>query len=94
MEWCDGRFGDAVQAGSAAYSGDVITHWRKTLRIIADQIERGDFGEVGSAGFVLLGSTMEVFGMGTDSEAPSVALLLHAGFTRLSNALEQHGRDG
>lgn len=63
-----------------------------TLRRIADDIEAGVYGSVGSAGLVLLGDTMEVFGFGPDSEAPSVALLLHAGFLRLSKSVEEHGR--
>lgn len=63
-----------------------------TLRKIADEIEAGDFGEIGCVGVVLLGDSMEVFGFGPDSEAPSVALLLHAGFLRLSKSLEEHGR--
>jgi hypothetical protein len=40
----------------------------------------------------LQGDTMEVFGAGPDAEGPSIALLLHAGFLRLSRALEEHGR--
>lgn len=64
-----------------------------TLRRIADEIEAGEFGAVGAVGLVLLGDTMEVFGMGEDFEAPSIALLLHAGFMRLSKAVEEHGRD-
>lgn len=64
-----------------------------TLRKIADRIEAGDFGRVGCLGLVLLGDTMEVFGAGEDSEGPSVGILLHAGFTRISNAIESHGRD-
>lgn len=63
-----------------------------TLRQIADRVENGDFGEVGAAGVVLLGNTMEVFGLGEDSDAPSTGLLLHAGFMRLSRSLEEHGR--
>lgn len=63
------------------------------LRKIADEIEAGDFGAVGCLALVLLGDKMEVFAAGIDSEAPSAALLLHAGFTRLSNSIEQHGRD-
>lgn len=63
-----------------------------TLRNIADTIESGGYGEVGSVAVVLLGDSMEVFGMGSDSEAPSIALLLHAGFMRLSRALEDHGK--
>lgn len=62
------------------------------LRNIADTIESGGYGDVGSVGVVLLGDTMEVFGMGSDSEAPSIALLLHAGFMRMSKALEDHGK--
>lgn len=63
-----------------------------TLRVIADEIEAGHYGPVGSVGVVLLGNTMEVFGLGVDSEAPSIALLLHAGFLRLSKSLEEHGK--
>lgn len=63
-----------------------------TLRAIADQIETGKWGEIGCCGIVLLGDTMEVFGMGPDSEGPSVAVLLHSGFLRLSKAIEEHGR--
>lgn len=62
------------------------------LRVIADAIEAGEYGEVESVGVALLGDTMEVFGGGSDAEAPSIALLLHAGFLRLSSALESHGR--
>lgn len=62
-----------------------------TLRNIADSIEAGEYGHVGCAGLVILGDTMEVFGMGSDSPAPSVGLLLHSGFMRLSMALEEHG---
>jgi hypothetical protein len=64
-----------------------------TLRQIADEIEAGEYGEVGCVGVALLGDTMEVFGAGPDSEAPAVAMLLHAGFLRLSRALEEHGRE-
>lgn len=64
-----------------------------TLRVIADQIDAGEYGAIGCAGLVILGDTMEVFGMGPDSEAPSVAMLLHAGFMRLSLSIERHGRE-
>lgn len=63
-----------------------------TLRRIADKLEAGEYGAVGTVGVVVLGDTMEVFGAGEDSEPPSVAILLHAGFMRLAGALEQHGR--
>jgi len=64
-----------------------------TLRAIAQEIEDGVYGGVGTVALVLLGDTMEVFAMGEDSEAPTAALLLHAGFTRLSNSLEQYGKE-
>jgi hypothetical protein len=64
-----------------------------TLRKIADQIEAGEYGDVGSVGLVLLGDTMEVFGMGDDAAGPSIGILLHAGFQRISNAIERHGKD-
>lgn len=64
-----------------------------TLRVIADQIDAGEYGAIGCAGLVILGDTMEVFGMGPDSEARSVAMLLHAGFMRLSLSIERHGRE-
>lgn len=63
-----------------------------TLRKIAEQIEAGKYGAVGSVAVVVLGDTMEVFGAGEDAEPPSTALLLHAGFLRLSRSVEEHGR--
>lgn len=81
-------------------SAEVITLYESNmrdpvaaLRKIAAQIERGDYGAVGCLGVVLLGDTMEVFGAGMDSEGPSVGILLHAGFTRVSNAVESHGKE-
>lgn len=63
-----------------------------TLRVIADQIEAGKYGEVGCVAVAVLGDTLEVFGAGVDSEAPSVAMTLHAGFMRLVRSIEEHGR--
>lgn len=63
-----------------------------TLRKLADDIEAGVYGPVGCVGAVVLADQMHVFGMGPDSEAPSVALLLHAGFMDMSRALADHGR--
>jgi hypothetical protein len=64
-----------------------------TLRVIADQIEAGKFGKVGCVALAVLGDTLEVFGAGVDSEPPSVAMTLYAGFARLSKAIEEHGRE-
>lgn len=62
-----------------------------TLRHIADQIEAGKYGTVGSVGLVLLGDTLEVFGIGPDSEAPSTALILNAGALKLTMPIVHHG---
>lgn len=64
-----------------------------TLRVIADQIEAGEFGSVGCAALVLLGEKLEVFGMGPDSESPSVHYLLCSGAARLVSGALEHGRD-
>jgi hypothetical protein len=63
-----------------------------TLRTIADEIEAGKYGAVGSVGVVVMGSTCEVFGAGEDSEPCSVALLLQAGAHRMIQAMADHGR--
>lgn len=46
------------------------------LRYIADEIEAGKYGEVGSVGLVLIGNTVEVFGMGMESDGAAIATLL------------------
>ena len=63
-----------------------------TLRRLADDIEAGVYGDVGCVGVVVLGDRLNVFGMGPDSEAPSVGMVLHAGFMDLSRAMQEHGR--
>lgn len=63
-----------------------------TLRRIADEMERGDFGEVGTIGVVVLGKAMQVFGAGPDSDGLSVALLLQAGNLRLVQSVEGYGK--
>lgn len=63
-----------------------------TLRNIADEIEAGKHGAVGCVGVAVLGDKLAVFGAGPDSEAPAVALVLHAGFAQLSRSIEEHGR--
>jgi hypothetical protein len=63
-----------------------------TLRIIAGEIEAGKYGAVGSVGLVVMGDTVEVFGMGDDATGPSIASLLYAGFLRLMKPIVEHGR--
>lgn len=62
-----------------------------TLRRIADEIEAGEYGDVGTLAVALLGDTFEVFGAGEDSDGPSVCTLLQAGVTRIVNSVEEHG---
>ncbi len=62
-----------------------------TLREIIKEIERGDFGSIGCGALVLMGDTIEVFGFGPDSETPSVATLLYAGFLKLMKPMAEHG---
>jgi len=63
------------------------------LRRLADEIEAGDWGAVDTCAVVIMGDTLEVFGSGTDSAGPSVAVLLQAGILRIARAVERHGRD-
>lgn len=66
------------------------------LRQLADAIERGEYGNVGCVGVVLLGNSLEVFGFGDgikdDGVAPSVATLFRAGALRLEMSIESHGK--
>lgn len=62
-----------------------------TLRHIADEIEADKYGTVGIVGLVLLGDTLEVFGIGPDSEAPSIAQILNAGAMKLTMPILNHG---
>lgn len=63
------------------------------LRALAQQIERGDYGEIGCCAIAMLGDKLTTHSFGPDSTAPSAALLLHAGFNQLAEPLEKHGRD-
>lgn len=64
----------------------------KALRNLADEIESGKWGEVGSCGVVVMGDTMEVFGSGLDSDGPAIALLFAAAAHRFASEIEGHGR--
>lgn len=63
-----------------------------TLRAIADEIERGDFGEVGCVAVALLGNQLEVFCAGPDSDATSTACVLQAGANKLIGMIVGHGK--
>lgn len=64
------------------------------LRNLADVIEAGEYGEVHTIAIATFGETLEVFGGGSDSEAPTVALLFSAAANRFAREIEQYGREG
>lgn len=74
------------------YESNIRQPVEATLRLIADQIEAGDYGAVGTCALVVLGDKMEVFGFGEDSEPCAVAVLLQAGAMRMIRSVERHGR--
>lgn len=63
-----------------------------TLRKLADEIERGDYGVVGCVAVAVFGDKLEVFGAGPDAEPPSVGMTLLAGANYLAGAMVSHGR--
>lgn len=63
------------------------------LRRLADDIEAGSYGEVGTVAVAVVGDTLEVFGGGPDSAGPTVALVFNAAILRLARSIERHGRE-
>lgn len=63
----------------------------QTLREIASAIESGKYGDVGCVAVALLGDTLEVFGLGKDSEGPTVHLMLCTAARRLEDTLMNVG---
>lgn len=64
----------------------------KALRNLADQIEAGKFGEVGSCGVVIFGDTLEIFGSGAENDRQTISLLFAAAINRFAIQIEQQGR--
>jgi hypothetical protein len=63
-----------------------------TLRLIADQMEAGKYGAVGCCSVVLFGDTLQIFGMGPDSESPTVHLVLCAAAREFEEIIRKHGQ--
>lgn len=63
-----------------------------TLRIIADEIASGKFGEVSCVGLTLMGDKLEIFGMGPESDSPQVAMLFQAAIQRFAKTIEEYGK--
>lgn len=64
----------------------------RALRNLADDIEAGKFGDVGSCAVAVFGDTLEVFGSGVDSDGPTIALLFSAAAHRFAREIESHGQ--
>jgi hypothetical protein len=64
----------------------------ETLRVIANDIEAGKYGAVGTVAVAVFGDTMEVFGLGVDSDGPTIALVFQAASLRFAREIEKHGR--
>ena len=62
------------------------------LREIANGIEKGEWGPVGTFGLVIMGNTTEVFGGGEKFDLGDIVMLFHAGIMRLTKEVEGHGR--
>lgn len=58
-----------------------------TLRIIADEIEAGDYGAVGCVAIAVMGEKLDVFGAGPESDASTVHLVFHAAAIKMAGAL-------
>lgn len=61
------------------------------LRLLANNIENGDYGEVGEATCVVMGDTLEVFGWGPHCDGTSSAVMLQAGAQKLIDQVKNHG---
>ena len=55
-----------------------------TLRTIADEVERGDFGEVKCCAIAMRGTRLNIFSCGPDADVSSAAIVLMAGANRLA----------
>lgn len=66
----------------------------ETLRVIAEQIESGELGEIKEGALVIFGNRLEVFGLGAANyDGGSTHLLLTAGANKLANTVVYYGAD-
>lgn len=62
------------------------------LRALADRVEAGEHGQVGTCAVSILGDTLEVYAWGDESSGPAAALVFQAAIQRLANTIETHGK--
>lgn len=55
-----------------------------TLRLIADEIEAGNYGDVSAIGVAMLSDTIDVFGMGPEADAATISVILGVASRRLA----------
>lgn len=82
------RLAEVVQLHDSNFRDPV-----STLRKIADEIEAGDYGPVGTVAVVVLGDQLSVMRAGEDADPCAVGMLLHAGFMKMSKGIAEHGED-
>lgn len=61
------------------------------LRRLADEIEAGEYGAVRIAALVTFGDKLDIFSVGTDTNAGECTLLFNAAALRLARSIEGHG---
>lgn len=59
------------------------------LRRLADDLERGEYGQANGAAVVLDAAHLEIFYWGTGEAAPNAHLLFHAGAAKMMSAVLQ-----
>lgn len=64
-----------------------------TLREIANNIEKGEYGGVGCCAVALMGNRLEIFGMGPDSEATTIHLVFCAAAQKLQETLLDYDQE-
>jgi hypothetical protein len=62
------------------------------LRQTAENIDAGQYGEIGTCAMVLFGDKINVFGFGPDASGPTVHIVLCAGAAELQQSLRDHGK--
>ena len=63
----------------------------KQLRKIADDIDAGTYGTIGTLALCMLGNEFYMFGGGESYTPGDVTMILEAGIIRLAKEVESHG---
>lgn len=63
------------------------------LRKLADRIEAEEFGGVTTCAVLVMGDTLEIFGLGEDGAMPTIVTLCMAAVQKVCNPIAYHGMD-